>query len=156
MDIIFVIIFLILLGWGLKNIGILSEKDKIVLNNAVIYAGIPALVLNSMLRNVQAGELLSFFKLTIFILTVSIVGALLAYVIGKKILKLPQKSLAAFILVSACSNTAFMGFPIITGFYGAEGFTRAIFCDVASLFLVVGLATYLGSKVSGQKVSVIK
>ncbi|MCL2549637.1 MAG: AEC family transporter [Methanimicrococcus sp.] len=156
MDIILVIIVLILLGWVLKSLGILSEKDKVALNNAVIYVGMPALVFNSMLRNVHADELLSFFKLTVFILAVSAVGALVSYIVGKKILKLPPKSLAAFILICTCSNTAFMGFPIITGFYGTEGFTRAIFCDVASLFLVIALATYLGSKVSGQKVNVLK
>jgi len=156
MDIILVIIFLILLGWVLKSLGLLSEKDKVALNNVVIYVGMPALVFNSMLRNVQADELLSFFKLTIFIVIVSVVGALVSYVVGKKLLKLPPKSLAAFILICACSNTAFMGFPIITGFYGIEGFTRAIFCDVATLFLVIALATYLGSKVGGRKVNVVK
>lgn len=156
MDIIFVIIFLILLGWVLKSIGLLSEKDKVALNNIVIYVGLPALVFNSMLLNVTADQLASFLKLTFFILFVSLVGALLAYVSGKKILKLKPHALAAFILVCACGNTAFMGFPIISGFYGTDGFTRAIFCDVATLLIVVGLATYLGSKVSGQKVSVFK
>lgn len=156
MDIIIVIIFLILSGWALKSIGLLSEKDKVALNNVVIYVGMPALVFNSMLRNVHADELLSFFKLTFFILTVSVVTALTAYAFGKKILKLQPKSLAAFILVSACANTAFMGFPIITGFYGVEGFTRAIFCDVATLFTTVGLSTYLGSKVGGHKISIFR
>lgn len=156
MDIIFVIIFLILLGWVLKYFGFLAEKDKVTLNNLVIYVGMPALVFNSMLTNVKANELTSFFKLTIFILLISLLCAALAYLVGKKMLKLQPKSLAAFILVCACGNTAFMGFPIITGFYGTEGFTRAIFCDVATLIVVVALASYLGAKVSGQKVNVFK
>ncbi|MDV0445299.1 hypothetical protein MmiAt1_08690 [Methanimicrococcus sp. At1] len=156
MDIIFVIIFLILLGWALKYFGLLSEKDKVTLNNIVIYVGMPALVFNSMLTNVKAEELGSFLKLTIFILIISFLCAGIAWLVGKKLLKLPPKSLAAFILVCACGNTAFMGFPIITGFYGTEGFTRAIFCDVATLIVVVALASYLGAKVSGQKVNVFK
>ncbi|WNY23728.1 hypothetical protein MmiHf6_10420 [Methanimicrococcus hongohii] len=156
MDIIFVIIFLILLGWVLKSLGFLSEKDKITLNNLVIYVGMPALVFNSMLTNVKSSDLASFFKLTLFILIISLLCAFVSYLVGKKILKLQPKSLAAFILVCACGNTAFMGFPIITGFYGTEGFTRAIFCDVATLIVVVGLASYLGAKVSGQKVNVFK
>ncbi|MDY0266192.1 MAG: AEC family transporter [Methanimicrococcus sp.] len=156
MEIIFVIVFLILLGWVLKNIGFLSEKDKVALNNIVIYVGLPALVFNSMLINVKADELFSFLKLTIFILIVSLLCAGLAWGFGKKALKLKPKSLAAFVLVCACGNTAFMGYPIITGFYGAEGFTRAIFCDVATLIVVVALASYLGAKVSGQKVNVLR
>ncbi|MCL2862557.1 MAG: AEC family transporter [Methanimicrococcus sp.] len=156
MDIILVIVFLILTGYFLKRIGLLAEKDKVALNNVVLYIGIPALIFNSMLRNVHADELASFFKLTIFFMLVSLFAVFLSYVVGKKILKLQPKSLAAFILVGACSNTAFMGFPIIAGFYGTEGFTRAIFCDVASLFLIVGLAAYLGSKVGGHKVNVVK
>lgn len=156
MEIIFVIIFLILLGWILKSLGFLAEKDKVTLNNIVIYVGLPALVFNSMLTHVRAEQLASFFKLTLFILLISLLCAGLAYVVGKKVLRLPPKSLAAFILVCACGNTAFMGFPLITGFYGTEGFTRAIFCDVATLLVVVGLASYLGAKVSGQKVNVFK
>lgn len=156
MDIILVIIFLILLGWVLKSLGFLSEKDKITLNNIVIYVGMPALVFNSMLTNVKVEELTSYFKLTLFILLISLLCAGFAYLVGKKLLKLQPKALAAFVLVCACGNTAFMGFPIITGFYGVEGFTRAIFCDVATLVVVVALASYLGAKVSGQKVNVLK
>ena len=156
MEIILVIIFLILLGWVLKTAGFLAEKDKVTLNNLVIYVGMPALVFKSMLTNVSAGELTSFFKLTLFILFISVFSAALSYVVGKKLLKLPDKALAAFILVSACGNTAFMGFPIITGFYGTDGFTRALFCDVATLVVVVCLAAYLGSKISGRKVNIFK
>ena len=156
MDIIFVIIFLILLGWGLKNLGLLSEKDKVSLNNIVIYVGIPALIFNSMLQNVRAEELGSYFKLTAFIVLISLIGTALSFVVGKYFLKLKPTSLAAFVLVCACGNTAFMGFPIVTGFYGTDGFTRAIFCDVATLMILVPLATYLGAKISGQKTNMFK
>ena len=156
MDIIFVIIFLILLGWGLKNLGLLSEKDKVSLNNIVIYVGIPALIFRSMLQNVRADELVSYFKLTMFIILISLVGTALSFVVGKYFLKLKPTSLAAFILVCACGNTAFMGFPIISGFYGTEGFTRAIFCDVATLMILVPLATYFGAKIGGQKTNIFK
>lgn len=156
MEIIFIIIFLIVVGWILKSIGLLSEKDKVALNNIVIYVGMPALVFNSMLTNVKADELLSFLKLTLFIFAVSFLCAGVAWLAGKKLLKLQPKALAAFILVCACGNTAFMGFPIITGFYGTEGFTRAIFCDVATLFVMITLASYLGAKYSGQKVNVLR
>ena len=156
MDIIFVIIFLILLGWGLKNLGLLSEKDKVSLNNIVIYVGIPALIFNSMLQNVRAEELGSYFKLTAFIVLISLIGTALSFVVGKYFLRLKPTSLAAFVLVCACGNTAFMGFSIVSGFYGTDGFTRAIFCDVATLMILVPLATYLGAKISGQKTNMFK
>jgi len=156
MDVIFVIIFLILLGCGLKNLGLLSEKDKVSLNNIVIYVGIPALIFNSMLQNVRAEELGSYFKLTAFIVLISLIGTALSFVVGKYFLKLKPTSLAAFVLVCACGNTAFMGFPIVSGFYGTDGFTRAIFCDVATLMILVPLATYLGAKISGQKTNMFK
>ena len=156
MDIIFVIIFLILLGWGLKNLGLLSEKDKVSLNNIVIYVGIPALIFNSMLQNIRADELGSYFKLTAFIILISLIGTALSFVVGKYFLKLKPTTLAAFVLVCACGNTAFMGFPIVSGFYGTDGFTRAIFCDVATLMILVPLATYLGAKIGGQKTNMFK
>jgi Predicted permeases len=156
MDIILIVILLILLGWSLKSIGLLSEKDKVALNNIVIYVGMPALVFSSMLQNVRAEELVSYLKLTMFIFFISVVCAALSYAVGKYVLKLKPTSLAAFILVCACGNTAFMGFPIISGFYGAEGFTRAIFCDVATLMILVPLATYLGAKIGGKKTNMVK
>ncbi|WNY27570.1 AEC family transporter [Methanolapillus ohkumae] len=155
MDIIFVIVILILLGFFLKYFGILSEKDKVALNNIVIYVAIPATLFLSLLRNVDAKDLGSYFKLTIFILIITLACAVLAYGIGK-LLKMDIKSLAAFILVACCGNTAFMGFAIATGFYGVDGFIRAIFCDTATLFVIIILGTYLGIKVSGRKVSLLK
>ncbi|WNY25922.1 AEC family transporter [Methanolapillus millepedarum] len=155
MDIIYIIVILILLGFLLKYLGILSEKDKVALNNIVINVAIPATLFLSLLTNVKASDLSSYFKLTLFILIISLVCAGLSYLIGKA-LKMDLKSLAAFILVSCCGNTAFMGFAVCSGFYGVDGFVRAIFCDTATLFLIIILGTYLGIKVSGQKVSFVK
>ncbi|MCL2142026.1 MAG: AEC family transporter, partial [Methanimicrococcus sp.] len=155
MEAIFIIAFLILLGYFLKNRGLLTEKDKTALNNIVLQVGFPALIFVSMLRNVHAAELESYLKLTLFILIICIFCIILSYFIGKA-LKLPPKSLAAFVLVCACGNTAFIGFPVITGFYGNDGFTRAIFCDAVTLIVLIILSTYLASKISRQKVNIFR
>ncbi|MDV0447437.1 hypothetical protein MsAg5_13280 [Methanosarcinaceae archaeon Ag5] len=155
MDIIYIIVILILLGFLLKHIGILSEKDKVALNNIVISVAMPATIFLSILTNVQRSDLASYFKLTIFILIISLACAGVSYLIGKA-MKMDMKSLAAFILVSCCGNTAFMGFAVCSGFYGVDGFVRAIFCDTATLFIIIFIGTYLGIKVSGQKVSMVK
>ena len=155
MDVIFIIAFLILLGYFLKSCGLLAEKDKAALNNIVLYMALPALIFVSMLRNVHAAELGSYLKLTFFILLICVFCTIVSYFIGKA-LKLQPKSLAAFVLVCACGNTALIGFPVIAGFYGNDGFTRAIFCDAATLMVLIVLATYLSAKVGGQKVNIFR
>ncbi|NLI62565.1 MAG: AEC family transporter [Methanosarcinaceae archaeon] len=145
MDIILLIAGLLFLGYILKSVGILPEESKRVLNALVLKVTMPCTVLYSMLKNVQAGEIPHFLKLTLLMLLLSGMFLFLTLVIGRYFIS-DKRTLYAFALVCSAGNTAFMGFPIVEGFFGTEGLVRAIFCDISTLLVILTASTYLGGK----------
>ncbi|ABR54325.1 Auxin Efflux Carrier [Methanococcus vannielii SB] len=154
MEIMYVIVFLILIGYFSRHFKILDEKDRMVLNKIVIYIAMPSTIFLSLIKNVTPADLPEFMKLPFIILISTLICAILAYFVGKR-LKLDNKSLGGFILVSSVGNTGFLGYPVILGFYGTEGLLRAIFCDMAAIFVSMFLGTYIGVRVSGIKKNVM-
>lgn len=150
MDIILLIIILLLTGYILKVLGILPEESKKILNSLVLKVTMPATILYSMLKNVQAYEIPEYLKLTGLMLFLSALFLIFVLLIGKHFIE-NKKTLYAFALVCSAGNTAFMGFPIISGFFGTEGLVRAIFCDVSTLLVVLTASAYLGKKLMNIK-----
>lgn len=106
MEIMYVIVFLILIGYISRHFKILDEKDRMVLNKIVIYIAMPATIFLQLLTNVAPSDLPEFMKLPIIIFISTAACALLAYIAGKR-LKLDNKSLGGFVLVASIGNTGF-------------------------------------------------
>ncbi len=140
-----VIIFLIISGYLLKYFNILQEDDRVVLNKIVVNIAMPSTIILTILKNVSPELLPQFLKLPIATFTTFVICGVLGYVVGKY-LKLPRESLGGLILVCALGNTGFLGYPMIYSFYGIEGLTRAIFCDMGSVFASLLFGTYIGIK----------
>jgi len=143
MDIMIVIVLLILIGYLSKYFGILKENDRIVLNNIVVYIAMPSTIFLTIMKNVSPGDLPIFLKLPFLIFIIFFICGIVGFIIGK-LLKLNNQSIGGLILVCALGNTGFLGYPIIYGFYGMEGLTRAIFCDMGSVFASLLIGTYVG------------
>ena len=143
MDIMIIIVFLILVGYLSKYFGILKEKDRTVLNNIVVYIAMPSTIFLTIMKNVSPGDLPIFLKLPFLIFTIFFICGIIGFTVGK-LLKLNNQSIGGLILVCALGNTGFLGYPIIYGFYGMEGLTRAIFCDMGSVFASLLIGTYVG------------
>lgn len=150
MDVIILIVLLILLGFILKYMGILPEESKRLLNTIVIYVSLPATIFSSMLQNVRAEEIPEFLKLTAFMMILSVTFVFVTLAIGRYFIS-DKKTLYAFSLVCCAGNTAFMGFPIILGFFGTDGLVRAIFCDVSTLIVILIVSFVLGLRLTNVK-----
>ncbi|AEH06579.1 Auxin Efflux Carrier [Methanothermococcus okinawensis IH1] len=140
-----VIVLLILTGYLSKYLNILKENDRVILNNIVVYMAMPSTIFLTIMKNVSPVDLPQFLKLPFLIFLTFIMCGIIGYIIGK-LLKLNKQSLGGLILVCALGNTGFLGYPVIYGFYGTEGLTRAIFCDMGSVFASLLLGTYIGIK----------
>ncbi len=145
MDIMIIVILLILVGYISKYLKILEEENRTVLNNIVVYIAMPSTIFLTIMKNVSPENLPQFLKLPILIFITFVLCGFIGYIIGK-FLKLDKKSLGGLILVCALGNTGFLGYPVIYGFYGSEGLTRAIFCDMGSIFASLLFGTYVGVK----------
>ena len=143
MEIMFVIISLIFIGYISKYLGILKEGDRSVLNNVVVYIFMPSTVFLTIIKNVSPEELPLFIKLPILIFFIFTLCGILGYVVGRY-LRLERKSVGGLILVCALGNTGFLGYPVIYGFYGDPGLVRAIFCDMGSVITSLLIGTFVG------------
>ena len=150
MDIMIIIVLLILTGYLSKFFNILRESDRTILNNIVVYIAMPSTIFLTIMKNVSPVDLPQFLKLPFLIFLTFVICGFIGYLIGR-FLKLNRESLGGLILVCALGNTGFLGYPVIYGFYGTEGLTRAIFCDMGSVFASLLIGTYIGIKFGKNK-----
>ena len=148
------IILMIALGYVLKRIDFLSEKDIDPLNKIVINILLPCMIFSAL----YGADLSLMPKLGILpfvILASSFVSGIVSFVILKK-LGYEDKKLWSVLVTVMIANTAFMGYPVNLGIFGNDGFLRAIFCDIATMCIFVILSLILVLKFGGTVKTAIK
>ena len=141
------IILMIGIGYVLKRIDFLSEKDINPLNKIVMNILLPCMIFSAL----YSSDLSLIPKLGILpfvILISSFVTGLVSFLILKK-LGYDDKKLWSVLVTVMISNTAFMGYPVNLGIFGHEGFLRAIFCDIATMCIFLILSFVLVIKFGG-------
>lgn len=148
------IILMIGLGYVLKRIDFLGEKDIDPLNRIVMYILMPCMVFSA-LYSADLDLIPKLGILPFIILASSLVTGSISYLILKK-LNFPDRKLWSVLVTVMIANTAFMGYPVNLGIYGHEGFLRAIFCDIATLIIFLLLSFILAVKFGGNAKTAIK
>ena len=141
------IILMIGIGYALKRIDFLSEKDINPLNKIVMNILLPCMIFSAL----YSSDLSLIPKLGILpfvILISSFVTGLVSFLILKK-LGYDDKKLWTVLVTVMIANTAFMGYPVNLGIFGHEGFLRAIFCDIATMCIFLILSFVLVIKFGG-------
>ncbi|MBR3112965.1 MAG: AEC family transporter [Methanobrevibacter sp.] len=148
------IIIMIGLGYFLKRIDFLSEKDIEPFNKIVMYILMPCMIFHA----IYSADLSLLPKLAILpfvILASSFATGIVSYFILRSI-GLDDIKLWSVLVTVMIANTAFMGYPVNLGVYGQEGFLRAIFCDMATLCIFLLLSFVLILKFGGTVKSAFK
>ena len=141
------IILMIGIGYVLKRIDFLSEKDINPLNKIVMNILLPCMIFSAL----YSSDLSLIPKLGILpfvILISSFVTGLVSFLILKK-LGYDDKKLWTVLVTVMSANTEFMGYPVNLGIVGHEGFLRAIFCDIATMCIFLILSFVLVIKFGG-------
>ncbi len=141
------IILMIGVGYVLKRIDFLSEKDITPLNKIVMNILLPCMIFSAL----YSSDLSLIPKLGILpfvILASSFVTGIVSFFILKK-LDYDDKKLWSVLVTVMIANTAFMGYPVNLGIFGHEGFLRAIFCDIATMCIFLILSFVLVLKFGG-------
>ena len=141
------IILMIGIGYALKRIDFLSEKDINPLNKIIMNILLPCMIFSAL----YSSDLSLIPKLGILpfvILISSFVTGLVSFLILKK-LGYDDKKLWSVLVTVMIANTAFMGYPVNLGIFGHEGFLRAIFCDIATMCIFLILSFVLVIKFGG-------
>ena len=148
------IILMIGLGYFLKRIDFLSEKDIDPFNKIVMYILLPCMIFHA-LYNADMSLIPKLGILPFVILFSSLITGIVSYFILKQF-KLDDKKLWSVLVTVMIANTAFMGYPVTLGIYGQDGFLRAIFCDIATLIIFLSLSFVLTLKFGGTVKKSIK
>lgn len=141
------IVLMIGLGYFLKRIDFLSEKDIDPLNKIVMYILMPCMIFSA-LYSADMSLLPTFGILPFVILTASIGSGVISYIVLKR-LHYDDKKIWSVLVTVMIANTAFMGYPVNLGVYGHPGFLRAIFCDLATTCMFLLLSFVLVLKFGG-------
>lgn len=148
------IILMIGLGYFLKRIDFLSEKDIDPFNKIVMYILMPCMIFHAIFT-ADISLIPKLGILPFIILASSFATGIISYFILKQ-LKLDDKKLWSVLVTVMIANTAFMGYPVTLGIYGQTGFLRAIFCDMATLCIFLLLSFVLILKFGGTIKTALK
>lgn len=141
------IVLMIGLGYFLKRIDFLSEKDIDSLNKIVMYILMPCMIFSA-LYSADMSLLPTLGILPFVILTASIGSGVISHIVLKR-LHYDDKKIWSVLVTVMIANTAFMGYPVNLGVYGHPGFLRAIFCDLATTCMFLLLSFVLVLKFGG-------
>lgn len=129
----FSLLLIILLGWGLRRTGFLTETLAAGLIRLLYYVGLPALLFRR-ISSVEPGAITSLNLFLAVHITLFVVP-LLAWGLAR-LFRENRSRLAVSVLLADRSNNVFMGIPVVTAVMGPEGAAGI------SLYLAVGLVAY--------------
>ena len=131
-------------GKLLRHFGVFKEEQEKVLINYVMYFALPILAFKAG-HQIKLG--LEVIKISSLAWASIVLCMSVAYIIAR-LYKLSNKDLRTFLLVSSFGNTAFLGYPYASIYFGQEGLQVAIIYDNLGSFLMV---SFLGVMVASGK-----
>ncbi len=142
------IILMIAVGYFLKRINFLTADLVEAFNKLVINIFLPCMIFSA-LYSADLSLLPSLSVLPFVIFASSFVTGIISFLILKK-LNFSDIRLWSILVTVMIANTAFMGYPINLGILGHDGFLRAIFCDISTMFTFLILSFVLALKFGGS------
>ena len=141
------IIIMIAIGYFLKRIDFLSDKDIDSFNKVVMYIFLPCMVFHA-LYTADLSGISTLGILPFVVLASSLITGTISFLILKQF-NLDDVTLWSVLVTVMIANTGFMGYPVTLGIFGNDGFLRAIFSDIATLITFLALSFVLVLKFGG-------
>lgn len=114
------ILLMILLGFAIKRAGLLPDAVEQGLGKLLTTVILPISIIAS--GNVQlTASLANGLRVTAFLTAGYYIISILLLCLLVRLLHFEHKLATIFIVLGAFANTAYLGFPLIEAFYGAEG-----------------------------------
>lgn len=140
------------LGYAVRRGTNLPHDSYKAINAWVLYIAIPALSL----RYISAIDWSAEMILPLVCPLITWCGAWLYVSVYARRKKLDSQTRVALLVACGMGNTAFLGFPLVTAFYGAEWLSIAAICDFGTfiVFCTLAVTVVLNSAGGGQKVKI--
>jgi predicted permease len=134
-----------LAGFLLRKTGILAKGSHQGINVWIIYVALPAATLKYLPNIHWSADLI----VPLITPLVCWFGAWLLTELVSKPLKFDRKTKAAFWIVTGLGNTSFVGFPLISAYYGEKYLSIAAVTDQMSFFILAVFASIVAMRASG-------
>lgn len=133
-------------GFLLRKTGVLAKGSHQGINVWIIYVALPAATLKY-LPGIQWSIDLLIPLLTPLVCWIGAWG--LSELLAKP-LHFDRKTKAAFLIVTGLGNTSFVGFPLISAYYGENNLSIAAVTDQMSFFILAVFASVVAMRASGK------
>lgn len=144
------LIVVFLIGYGLRRIGVLHQKDGNTILRLIFYIGAPALIITTVPTIPLSTDTLWF---AVVPLIVSVIMLLSVLLLRRRFLKrIPRKTFGALLAGVMIINTGIL-IPIIEVFYGVEGLGRLMIVDTMNGVVTFSLIYTAMLLFSGKKPS---
>lgn len=133
------IVICISAGWLLRRIGILPEGSHRGINIWVLYLAVPAVALKYV-PTIHWGPELLVPALSPVIVWV---GSWLLFLLYSRFRPISPATRTALTLVSGLGNTSFLGFPLVSAYYGEQALPIAVVCDQLCFIIMATIASVM-------------
>ncbi len=130
------IVLLLAIGMGLRRLPVFPAETSPVLNQFVIHVSLPSVILVEVPKLVLSAEALAPVVMA-WLMVVAGAGLVL---VASRFMGCSREVTGALLLLVPLGNTAFLGFPMVTLFFGADHLPYAVLYDQLGSFLA--LSTY--------------
>ena len=156
MDSLLLLVCCLALGIAFRMSGLLPEKAYLTLNTLIIYAALPALIL----QKIPAIPFSSNVLLPVLMPWLIFGLAIPFFVLAGKYFKWDRQTTGCLIITCGFGNTSFVGIPILQMLWGEKGVQIAIMADQPGSFAALStigivVASYFstGKSSAGELVS---
>jgi len=133
MDNLVLLLVCFIAGFFARKFDKLPEQTPLVLNGFIINLSLPAVAFMFMHEMEFSTKLIY----PVLMPWISFIAAFIFFKLLQKVMHLSQATTGCLILTAGLGNTSFVGFPMITAYYGAEYIGIGVLCDQPGSFLVL-------------------
>lgn len=129
-------------GWLLKRTKVIPEGSHASINTWILYVALPAAALHYLPKITWSNDLI------LLVLTPLIcwIGAWILTQLATRYFNFDRATRAGFLIVCGLGNTSFIGFPLISAYYGKEYLALASILDQANFVLLAVFASFVAMK----------
>lgn len=137
-----ILFLLIILGYILAKLKMISQEMKVSLTNFILNIALPAMIVSGMMIP-RTREKVEESLLVLIIAFATYAGSYGVAKLVTKVIKPPKTHKGIFEFALMFSNVGFMGFPVIATIFGGEAIFYAVIYNVAFVSLVYSLGIAL-------------
>lgn len=143
------IVIMISIGWILTHKGWFNEESSRLITRLVITIALPALMISTILENIDRGKLVHLGK-GIIIPVLSMAVCMIIAILVSKLINIKKEDKGLFISMFFNSNTIFVGLPINLSLFGEKSVPYVLLYYIANTTFFWTIGVYFISK-SGER-----